>query len=335
MNSARSTLTISGTGSALPARVYTNSDFPKEIEVDADWIFQRTGIRERRIASPSETSGSLGVLAAQRALQAAKLSSSELDLIICATMTPDFLTPATACLIHAGLNVDRPIMAFDINSACSGFLYGINIAAQFLNTGVYRNILIVGADTMSRICNFQDHNVAILFGDGAGATIVSADPSGQKGILASRMYADGKLGYWIRLNCVRTKPPASTPDIPVPVDEFDYLTMQGSEVFRFAVNRIVSLTHETLGDVGLTLDDIDVIIPHQVNIRILDAAFKALGISHEKAVINLDRIGNTSGASVPIALDEAIRNERVEPGQTVLFLAFGGGMSWSSMVIRM
>lgn len=318
-----------GTGSALPDRVMGNDEFA-HLGTSPEWIFSRTGIRERRICGPGDTTASLGLQASRRALEAADLPASALDLIICATVTPDTLVPATACLIQDGLAC-HSVPAFDLNAACSGFLYGLAVAGQFLQSGACRHALVVGSDTISRIVDFNDRNTCILFGDGAGAVVATAAAPGEKGI-TFRLHADGSKHEMIRLNGVGNRPFHSTMAPPEPAP-LDFLQMNGREVFKFAVQTIIKSIRETMHASRLTLDDIDLIIPHQVNQRILDSAFTELGITPDKAVLNLEHYGNTSSASVPIALDEAIRAGRARDGMTALLIAFGAGMTWASAIV--
>ena len=320
-----------GTGSSLPARVLRNCEFPASLDTSDEWIRSRTGIQERRIASTDETSGSLGLEAARRALEAARLSPADVDMIICATVTPDMMVPATACLIQGGLGCPG-IPAFDVNAACTGFLYGVAIAAQFIRTGSCRHILVVGSETLSRVVDFSDRATCVLFGDGAGAVLLGASEGPVRGQHSFRLHADGNRGDLIRLNGARLRPPASTSAEPRLADHFDYLRMNGREVFKFAVRTIIELISENLSECNLTPADIDLVIPHQVNQRIIDAAFADLNFPTDKLMVNLDRYGNTSAASIPIALDEAVRTGRIGAGDRVLLIAFGGGLTWAGGV---
>ncbi|HZV07852.1 MAG TPA: beta-ketoacyl-ACP synthase III [Gemmataceae bacterium] len=320
-----------GTGSSLPARTLRNCDFPPSLDTSDEWIRSRTGILERRIVAANETSASLGLAAARRALEWSQLDPADLDMIICATVTPEMLVPSNACLIQAGLGC-RPIPAFDINAACTGFLYGLTVAAQFIRTGSCRHVLVVGTETLSRVADFSDRTTCVLFGDGAGAVVVGAADGRGRGQHWFRLYSDGSRGDYIRLNGARLRRPASTPAEPRASDEFDYLRMNGREVFKFAVRTIVELVEESLAECGLTPADIDLVIPHQVNQRIIDAAFADLDFPTDKLMVNLDRYGNTSAASIPIALDEAMRTGRAAPGDRVLLIAFGGGLTWAGGV---
>jgi 3-oxoacyl-[acyl-carrier-protein] synthase-3 len=317
-----------GTGSSLPARTLRNCDFPASLDTSDEWIRSRTGIVERRIGSVEETSCHLGLAAARGALEAAQLDSTDVDMIICATVTPDMLVPSNACLIQTSLGC-RPIPAFDVNAACTGFLYGLAIASQFIRTGSCRHILIVGTETLSRVVDFSDRSTCVLFGDGAGAVVVGASDGRGRGEHWFRLYSDGRRGDYIRLNGARLRTPASSPAEPRGSDEFDYLRMNGREVFKFAVRTIIELVGESLAECNLSPADIDLVIPHQVNQRIIDAAFADLDFPDDKLMVNLDRYGNTSAASIPIALDEAMRTGRAAPGDRVLLIAFGGGLTWA------
>jgi 3-oxoacyl-[acyl-carrier-protein] synthase-3 len=320
-----------GTGSSLPARALRNAEFPASLDTSDEWIRSRTGIEERRIAAAHETTASLALEASRRALEAAQLHPSDVDMIVCATVTPDMMVPATACLIQAGLGC-RTIPAFDLNAACTGFLYGVTIAAQFIQSGTCQHVLIVGSETLSRVVDFSDRTTCVLFGDGAGAVVLGPSTSPTRGQHFFRLHADGGRADLIRLNGVRLRTPASSPADPRPTDEFDFLRMNGREVFKFAVRTIIELIGESLAACDLAPADIDLVIPHQVNQRIIDAAFADLNFPIDKLMVNLDRYGNTSAASIPIALDEAVRKGRIGPGDRVLLIAFGGGLTWAGGV---
>lgn len=320
-----------GTGSCLPAQSLSNEDFPASLDTSDEWIRSRTGIGERRIATVHETSASLGLTAARRAVVSAQLDPADLDMIICATVTPEMMVPSNACVLQAGLGC-RPIPAFDLNAACTGFLYGLSVAAQFIRTGSCRHILVVGAETLSRVVDFSDRTTCILFGDGAGAVVVGAAEGRGRGEHWFRLYSDGRRADLIRLNGTRLRPPASSSAEARPSDEFDFLRMKGREVFKFAVRTIIEQIGEILAECNLSPADIDLVIPHQVNQRIIDAAFAGLDFPPDKLVVNLNRYGNTSAASIPIALDEAMRSGRAAPGDRVLLIAFGGGLTWAGGV---
>ncbi|AWM40936.1 3-oxoacyl-[acyl-carrier-protein] synthase 3 [Gemmata obscuriglobus] len=324
---------LRGTGSALPTRVVPNQEFTDVLGLDTsdEWIRTRTGIRERRFAGPGDTSATLGTAAARAALASAGLTAADLDLIVCATVTPDLMCPATAALIQAGLGT-RPIPAFDLSAACSGFLYALSVGAQFIYTGAARHALLVGADVLSRTLDFTDRNSCILFGDGAGAVVLSAAPPADNSIRALRLYCDGSRQELIQVPSKVTPTPPPGTSLP----RLDHIRISGREVFRFAVTRMVELIERAEHDVcELGLPGVDVLIPHQVNQRIIDAALESTGFPRDKVMVNLDRYGNTSAASVPIALDEALRTGRCKRGDTVLLVAFGGGLTWSSALVTL
>jgi 3-oxoacyl-[acyl-carrier-protein] synthase-3 len=325
---------LAGTGSSLPARVVRNDEFTDALHLDTsdEWIRTRTGIRERRFAGPGDTSATLGTAAARQALEAARLDPTDLDLIVCATVTPDLMCPATANLIQAGLGC-RTIPAFDLTAACSGFLYALSVGSQYVRTGAARHALVVGADVLTRAIDFTDRNSCILFGDGAGAVVLSATPVVNTGVRQVRLYSDGARPDLIQVPSKVTPNPAPGAGLQ---PRLEYLRLVGREVFRFAVTRMVELVGQAEADCReLGLSGIDVLIPHQVNQRIIDAAIESCNFPPEKVVVNLDRYGNTSAASVPIALDEAIRSGRCRPGDTVLLVAFGGGLTWSSAILTL
>jgi 3-oxoacyl-[acyl-carrier-protein] synthase-3 len=325
---------LRGTGSCLPARVVTNDEFTESLNLDTsdEWIRTRTGIRERRYAGMGETSASLGTNAARLAVESAGLTPDDIDLIVCATVTPDLMCPANANLIQAGLGC-RHIPAFDVAAACSGFLYALSVGSQFVRTGAAKHALVVGAEVLTRVVDFTDRNSCILFGDGAGAVILSGTPVLNAGVRTIRLYSDGTRQELIQVpSRVTPNPPPGPPQL----QRLDYMRLSGREVFRFAVTRMVELIEQAEIDCReLGLNGIDVLIPHQVNQRIIDAALESSGFPSEKVVVNLDKYGNTSAASVPIALDEALRTGRCKPGDTVLLVAFGGGLTWSSALLTL
>jgi 3-oxoacyl-[acyl-carrier-protein] synthase-3 len=316
---------IRGTGRCVPSRVVTNEEFSRKLDTTDDWIRTRTGIRERRIAATTDTAASLGTEAAWKALDAARLTPRDIDLIICATVTPDFACPATANVIQAQLGC-RTIPSFDLTAACTGFLYGLHVAEQFVRAGTATNVLLIGSELLSRVFDPTDRNTAILFGDGAGAIVVGAGDPGS-GIHRVRLYSDGSRPELISVPSIVT-PEANRQNGP-------YLAMNGREVFKFAVTKMTELISQAqldCGELGLTLD---MIVPHQVNRRIVDAAVEATGYPAERIKLNLDHFGNTSAASVPIALDEVIRDGQCASGQTILLAAFGGGLTWGSAIVTL
>lgn len=325
---------LTGTGSRLPARVVSNDDLAGAFNLDTsdEWIRTRTGIRARRFAAPAETSSSLGTAAARTALAAAGLEATDLDLIVCATVTPDMMCPANACLIQAALGC-RPVAAFDVSAACSGFLYALSTATQFVRTGAARHALVVGAEVLSRAMDLTDRNSCILFGDGAGAVVLSATPAHDTGVRTVRLYSDGSGQELIQVPSKVT--PAVLPGTTAPLRR-DFIRLNGREVYRFAVTRMIELIRRAEADCReMGVRGIDLLIPHQVNQRIIDAALEDTGFPADRVVVNLDRYGNTSAASVPIALDEALRTGRCRRGDTVLLVAFGGGLTWSSAVVTL
>jgi 3-oxoacyl-[acyl-carrier-protein] synthase-3 len=323
---------LRGTGSCLPARVVPNEEFTDVLALDTsdEWIRTRTGIRERRFAGSGETSATLGITASRRAVESAGLTPHDIDLIVCATITPDLMSPSTATLIQAGLGC-RHIPAFDVSAACSGFLYALSVGSQFIRTGAARHAVVVGTEVLTRIIDFTDRNSCILFGDGAGAVVLSGTPVLNTGVRNIRLYSDGSRQELIQVpSRVTPNPPPGPPQL----QRLEHMRLSGREVFRFAVTRMVELIEQAEADRReLGLSGIDVLIPHQVNQRIIDAALESSGFPAEKVVVNLDRYGNTSAASVPIALDEALRTGRCKPGDTVLLVAFGGGLTWSSAIL--
>jgi 3-oxoacyl-[acyl-carrier-protein] synthase III len=325
---------ITGTGSCLPARIVPNDEFAETLSLDTsdEWIRARTGIRTRRFAGAGESSASLGAVAGRNALASAKLDPAEIDLIVCATVTPDLMCPANACLIQAALGC-RTIPAFDISAACSGFLYALSVASQFVRTGAAKHTLVVGAEVLTRAMDMTDRNSCILFGDGAGAVVLSGTPVLNAGVRNIRLYSDGTRQELIQVPSRVTPNP---PPGPAPLQRLDYLRLSGREVFRFAVTRMIELIQQAEIDCReMGLNGPDVLIPHQVNQRIIDAAIADTGFPAEKVMVNLDKYGNTSAASVPIALDEALKTGRCKPGDNVLLVAFGGGLTWSSAIVTL
>ncbi|MGN6627474.1 MAG: beta-ketoacyl-ACP synthase III [Tepidisphaeraceae bacterium] len=321
---------ITGTGSHLPEKRLTNDDLAKIVETNDDWITQRTGIKERRVATKDDTTASLASHAATKALHAAGLEPKDIDLILCATITPEMVTPSTACFVAASLGLSKT-PAMDLSAACSGFVYALETAAAFIKSGRYKNVLIVCAETLSRITDYQDRGSCILFGDGAGAVVVSRGEDPERGLLHSTLHADGS--GWELLYC--------QPGSKHPIDEVmvagrqQYLKLRGREVFKFAVSRFQELVEDAAKKTGLTKDDITLVIPHQSNMRIIEASMQKLGLPLERAVINIDKYGNTSAASIPIALDEAVRGGRLKKGDVVVFVAIGAGLTWANAVVRM
>lgn len=315
---------IRATGSYLPERIMTNADLEKLVETTDEWIVQRSGIRERRIAAPEEKTSDLAVRAAQAALQRAGLKPQDIDGIIVATTTPDQTFPSVAVSVQKALDI--PVCtAFDIQAVCSGFVYALSVADNFIKAGQLKRILVIGAEKMSALLNWEDRTTCVLFGDGAGAVILEAqDGAGNRGIISSHLYADGRL-----------KDILYTDGGPSTTGQSGHIVMHGREVFKYAVNLMAEVVEEALQSNGMTAADIDWLVPHQANIRIIEATAKKLNLPMEKVVVTVERHGNTSAASIPLAFDEAVRDGRIKPGQTVLFEAMGGGLTWASALVRL
>ena len=319
---------LTGTGSALPVRRVSNAELAQEVDTSDEWIVERTGIRFRHLAGPDETTGTLGADAAKAAIAAAGLRAQDIDLIVLATATPDQTFPATATKVQAMLGIDDCV-AFDVAAVCSGFLYAVQVADSMLRTGVHRRALVIGAETFSRILDWEDRTTCVLFGDGAGAIVLEgreieeAGPSFGRGILATRLHADGRHNELLYVDGG-----VST------TGTVGKLRMKGREVFRHAVTNLAAVMTETLAIAGIDADAVDWIVPHQANARILDATARKLGLAPEKVVVTVDQHANTSAASVPLALDVAVRDGRVKEGDIVVLEAMGGGFTWGAAVIR-
>ncbi len=319
---------IAGTGSYAPERVLTNADLERMVDTSDDWIVERTGIRERRLAAPGEACSDLGTRAAERALAAAGVAAADLDMILLATCTGDAPLPATACLIQDRLGATRAA-ACDIGAACCGFVYALAVGDAYVKTGL-RHVLVIGSEVMSAITNWKDRNTCILFGDGAGAVVLSATQE-ERGILSSHLHSDGSL--W-NLICVPGGGSRMPPTEKLLADELQYIKMKGNETYKVAVKTLEESAQEALKANGLTVADIDAYVPHQANVRIIKAVAGRLGLPMEKVVLNMDRYGNTSAASIPIALDEAVRGGRIKQGHLVMMAAFGSGLTWATSVVR-
>jgi 3-oxoacyl-[acyl-carrier-protein] synthase-3 len=320
---------IAGTGSYLPDKRLTNDDLATMVDTNDQWIIQRTGIKERRIAAVHESTASLATNAARKALDAAGLEAKDLDLILCATITPEMGFPSTACFVAAGLGLTST-PAFDLAAACSGFIYALETATAFVKSGRYKNVLVMGAETISRITDYKDRGSCILFGDGAGAVIVQRSPDPKAGVQYTSIHADGHGWELLHLK------PGSRHvlDETLLSDRDQFIKLKGREVYKFAVVRFEELIKDAMRKCELTVDQVALIIPHQSNLRIIESAMDKLGFPMEKAFVNIDKYGNTSAASVPIALDEARRTGRIKTGDYVLFVAFGAGLTWSNAVVK-
>ncbi|MDA9210937.1 ketoacyl-ACP synthase III [Methylophilaceae bacterium] len=311
---------IKGVGSYLPKKVLTNKDLEKTLDTTDEWITSRTGIKERHIVGSDEQTSDLAFEAAKKAISNADISTEEIDLIIVATTTPDKIFPSIACNVQTKLGI-KNCPAFDIQAVCSGFIYGLSIADKFIKTQSAKNILVIGADSMSKITDYTDRSNAILWGDGGGAVILSS--SDQQGILSTHIHADGQHEELLHVpnNNIKNKIKQT-------------ITMQGSQVFKIAVNTLDKIVDEALEANNLQKKDIDWLVPHQANIRILEATAKKLQMSMDKVIVTIDRHGNTSAASIPLALDEGIISGKIKPGHLILMEAFGGGFTWGSALIR-
>lgn len=328
MNGLRS-VGILATGSFVPEKVLTNADLEKMVDTSDEWIVSRTGIRERRICSSEQASSDLAYEAAKKALAKANVSAEELDMIIVATVTPDTMFPSTACLLQERLGAAKA-SALDVSAACTGFLYGITTAAQFIANGMYRYVLVIGVETLSKITNYEDRNTCVLFGDGAGAALLGPVKEGY-GFQAFDLGADGSGGPLLAQKGGGSRIPASRESVE---QNLHYISMAGGEVFKFAVRVMNSATEAVLDKAGVDREEIDLLVPHQANLRIIDSAIKRFGLSEEKVAINLDRYGNMSSASIPVALDEAIAAGRVKEGDNVILVGFGGGLTWGAALCK-
>jgi len=320
---------ITGIGSYLPSKVLTNYDLEKMVDTSNDWIIQRTGIKERRVVENGVTTSDIATQASLRAMEDAGVSPKDLDMIITSTITPDHIFPSTSCYIQQKIGATRAC-AFDILAACAGFIYALSIGQSFINSGAMKTVLVVGAECLSKITDYTDRTTCVLFGDGAGAVIIQRNPIKHE-ILSSNLAADGSEADVLIMPGGGARNPASLESVQ---QRLHYIQFKGKEVFKLAINNITNLIIETAKENGLTLNDIDLIIPHQSNLRIIEATMEKLGLPMEKAFVNIDKYGNTSSASVPIAIDEARKEGRLRKGNIVMLVAFGGGLTWGSSVIR-
>jgi 3-oxoacyl-[acyl-carrier-protein] synthase-3 len=333
-NSTRLHAHIVGWGMAVPEKVMTNDDLAAFVDTTDEWIVARTGIRERRIAGETETTATLGLEAARRALEIADIMPDEIDMVVVATSTPDHIFPSTASLIQAGLGANRA-GAFDLSAACSGFVYAVSLAAQSIQSGAIKTAVVIGTETMSRVLDWQDRGTCILFGDGAGAVVLRASPD-EGGVLSSVLRSDGTGGDLLGIPSVGTLDYVGD-DITLPEangHKLNKMHMNGGEVFKFATRVIGESVLQALEQAGLSLRDVKLIVPHQANLRIINAAARALKVDESLFMVNLDRYGNTSAASIPLALVEAVQQGRIQRGDPVVFVGFGGGLTWASMVVR-
>lgn len=319
---------IIGTGKYVPERVLTNADMEKMVDTSDEWIVTRTGIKERRIAAEHEATSDLAFHAAEKALQTAGITAEELDLIVVSTVTPDMSFPSTACLVQKRLGATKAA-AFDLSAACSGFIYGLANASNFIAMGTYKYALVIGAECLSRITDYTDRNTCILFGDGAGAVVLGPVPEG-RGFQSFVLGADGNGGELLKIEAGGTRMSASLDTVQ---NKRHYIYMNGREVFKFAVRIMGNAAEEALEKAGKTKEDISLMVPHQANTRIIHAALERLNLPEEKCVINLPYYANTSAASIPLALAEAAEEGRLQEGDTILLVGFGGGLTWGASII--
>jgi len=320
---------ITGTGSYAPEKILSNHDLEKMVETSDEWITERTGIKERRIAAINQTTSDLAYEASQNALKNAGVKAKDIDLIIVATVTGDMPMPSTACLLQSRLDAKKAA-AFDVSAACSGFVYGLSIADSFIKAGTYKKILLVGAELLSKFVDWKDRTTCVLFGDGAGAVVIEAT-QGENGILSTHLYSDGTMWEMLNLPGGGSKNPPSNETIR---KGLHYMQMKGNETFKVAVRALENLVVDTLKSNNIKPSQLALLIPHQANLRIIQATAKRLGLSMDKVVVNIDKYGNTSSASIPIALDEAARTGRIRQGDYILLEAFGGGLTWASALIK-
>jgi 3-oxoacyl-[acyl-carrier-protein] synthase-3 len=320
---------VTGWGWYSPAQVLSNHDLEKLVDTNDEWIQTRTGIRERRIAGPGETTSSMCTTAARQALKKADLSALDLDLIICATTTPDHLIPATACLIQHNLGATRA-GAFDLNTACTGFLYGLATGTQFIQGGGAKRVLVVAGETLSRFIDYNDRATCILFGDGAAAVVLE-QTSQTNGVLSTVLGARGDVDQMLTIEAGGCARPASAETI---ADKSHFVRMRGNEIFKMAVRSMAQSARQALAKAGLTINDVRTVIPHQANQRIVTATQEALGVAPEQVYVNIDRYGNTGASSIPIALGEFLEGSPIDVGDNLLLVAFGGGLTWGATVMR-
>lgn len=320
---------ISGIGSHVPDRILTNDDLSKMVDTSHEWIVERTGIVERRIADENTASSDLGIKAALKALEDANTSPEEIDLVLVATATPDYLFPSTACIIQNAIGAKKAA-AFDLEAGCSGFVYGIATGANFVMSGAYEKVLVIGTETLTKVTDWEDRNTCVLFGDGAGACVLERCEEGY-GILSFELGADGSGGDTLILPAGGSKNPGSLETVKA---REHFLKMEGREVFKFAARKMPEATLNALEKANLTIDDLDFLVPHQANLRIIDAAAKKLKMNKDKICVNLDKYGNISSASVPVCLDEIVKDSKVKKGDNIVMVAFGAGLTWGSVAIR-
>ncbi len=318
---------IIGTGMCVPHNIITNEDLEKLVDTSDEWIVSRTGIKERRRTNNDESSSDLAYIAAKSALKNAGMKPEQIELIVVATATPDMLFPSTACMVQGKLGL-KNVPAYDLSAVCTGFIYGLSTADAFIKSGVYKTILLIGVDTFTKFTDYKDRTTCVIFGDGAGAVVIKA-AKGNKGIIGSRLYADGSKWDYIHLPAGGSRMPSYMAD-----ETNYYLRMKGHDTFKVAVRGLEQAIVELLKQHHASINDIDIVIPHQANVRIIEALTRKLNYSSEKVFINIQRYGNTSAASIPIALDEAVKNKSIKDKDIVLLTAFGSGLTWGASLIR-
>jgi 3-oxoacyl-[acyl-carrier-protein] synthase III len=330
MSGAQRRSVILGTGSELPAKIITNHDLEKIVDTSDEWITVRTGIKQRRVLEEGKGNADMAFHAARRALDDARMEAKDLDAIVMATCTPDYPFPSSACVLEDLLGA-RNVFSFDVNAACSGFLNALSVADSFIRTGQIGNALVVGSDAMSRLLNWQDRTTCILFGDGAGALVLGASENGRGGILSTKLRTDGSYAKTLYVPAGGSLKPARLETVK---NNEHTITMNGKEVFKVAVRSMEEISHQALEEAGVRIDQVSLVIPHQANRRIIVALADRLGICMDKVVVNVEKYGNTSAASIPVALDEAKRQGRIHEGDIVLLNAFGAGFAWGAAVVQ-
>lgn len=321
---------IIGTGHAVPEKRLTNQDLERMVDTSDSWIVERTGIRERRILEKERATSDLATEAGRRACEAAGLAPSEIDCVIVGTVTPDHPFPACATLVQAKLGARPGGAAFDLSAACAGFIYGLSVGDAFISRGMFKRVLVIGVEVLSRIVDWKDRNTCVLFGDGAGAVVLAPESDPKRGVLATQIFADGQFSELLCIPAGGSREPLDASNLGT---SRQYVAMNGREVYKHAVRNISGASKQVLDERGLRPDDIDWVIAHQANIRIIEGVAERVGIPKERFFLNIDRYGNTSSASVPIALDEAVRSGKVKSGHTLLLSAFGGGFAWGTAIV--
>ncbi|MHB1664764.1 MAG: beta-ketoacyl-ACP synthase III [bacterium] len=321
---------IKGIGSYVPDKILSNEDLLKMVDTSDDWIVSRTGIKERRIADKNIKTSDIAAEASKKALEMANMKSSDIDLLIVGTVTPDMIFPSTSCMVQNNLGIKKAA-AFDISAGCAGFIYSLSVADSLIKSGQFKNALVVGVDVLSRITDYTDRSTCVLFGDGGGAVVLSANNESDRGILSTHIHSEGGHDDILKLPAGGSSMPASIGSIE---NHEHYIKMKGSELFKYAVNYLNDVAKEAIEYNNLNPEDIDLFVPHQANIRIIEATAKKLGFPMEKVFVNVNKYGNTSSGSIPIALDEAYRSGRIKEGDLVLIDAIGAGLTWASSLIR-